>query len=199
MYTIEKTFTGDLAHRIHTQRLDSDFTEGNSKVLKCRRFHGHTFGLKVKLGSSTLENNMVLDYNELGFVKDMVNDILDHRTLIATSDPILLKVIMPVASNYITRNEDEICSLTTETPWTSEEYMALKFNIETVKDPDIKEFLDSFVIVPVTTSSENISKWIFGIVESRVNKFNQVHNTDVKVVSVSYKETPNSEAVYSEE
>ena len=196
MFTIEKTFTGDLAHRIHTQRLDSDFTEKGSKILKCRRLHGHTFGLKVKLGSKTLENDMVLDYNELGFVKDMINDILDHRTLIAESDPILKKVLLPVFSDNLREslleNSSEPYPIFIKTPWGCS-----KFNIDVIEDLDIKEFLDSFVIVPFTTSSENISRWIFQIVESKIYKFNQIHGTDVKVLSVSYKETPNSEAVYS--
>lgn len=196
MFTIEKTFTGDLAHRIHTQRLDSDFTEKGTKILKCRRLHGHTFGLKVKLGSKTLENDMVLDYNELGFVKDMINDILDHRTLIAESDPILEKVLLPVFSDYIKESllekSSEPYPIFIKTPWECS-----KFNIDVIEDQDIKEFLDSFVIVPFTTSSENISRWIFQIVESKIYKFNQIHSTDVKVLSVSYKETPNSEAVYS--
>ena len=68
MYTIEKTFTGDLAHRIHNQNLDSNFTEGNSKVLKCRRLHGHTFSLKVKLGSDELVDDMVLHQGIFKFV-----------------------------------------------------------------------------------------------------------------------------------
>lgn len=196
MYTIEKTFTGDLAHRIHTQRLDSDFTEKGSKILKCRRLHGHTFGLKVKLGSKTLENDMVLDYNELGFVKDMINDILDHRTLIAESDPILKKVLLPVFNDNLIESPLEKSSepypIFVKTPWGCS-----KFNIDVIEDLDIKEFLDSFVKVPFTTSSENISRWIFQIVESKIYKFNQIHGTDVRVLSVSYKETPNSEAVYS--
>ena len=196
MFTIEKTFTGDLAHRIHTQRLDSDFTEKGTKILKCRRLHGHTFGLKVKLGSKTLENDMVLDYNELGFVKDMINDILDHRTLIAESDPILKKVLLPVFSDNLKESllekSSEPYPVFIKTSWECS-----KFNIDVIEDLDIKEFLDSFVIVPFTTSSENISRWIFQIVESKIYKFNQIHGTDVKVLSVSYKETPNSEAVYS--
>lgn len=193
MYTIEKTFTGDLAHRIHTQRLDENFTEGNSKVLKCRRLHGHTFSLKVKLGSEVLENNMVLDYNELGFVKDMISDILDHRTLVADTDPILRKILIPAFSEYKSvADRADLVALTKETRW-----KCSRFNTDVVGDQDIKEFLDSFVIVPFTTSSENIAKWIFGIVDAKVQEFNRAHCTSVQTVSVSYKETPNSEAIFT--
>ena len=139
---------------------------------------------------------MVLDYNELGFVKDMINDILDHRTLIAESDPILKKVLLPVFSDNLKESllekSSEPYPVFIKTSWECS-----KFNIDVIEDLDIKEFLGSFVIVPFTTSSENISRWIFQIVESKIYKFNQIHGTDVKVLSVSYKETPNSEAVYS--
>ena len=75
MYTVEKTYTADIGHRIHNQKLDSEFTENNSKILKCRRFHGHTFELKVRLVSNDLIDDMVLDYNELGFVKKFIDDV----------------------------------------------------------------------------------------------------------------------------
>lgn len=188
MYTIEKTFTGDLAHRIHNQNLDSKFTEGNSRVLKCRRLHGHTFSLKVKLGSENLVDDMVLDYNEIGFVKNMINDILDHRTLLSKNDPWFEKVVKTVPEFW---NETYGSLPLINTEWDCEQV-----DISYIKDQDIKEFLSSFTLVPFTTSSENISKWIYEIVEKRVNDYNYRNKTDVKVLSVSYKETPNSEAVY---
>ena len=100
MFTIEKTFTGDIAHRIHNQNLDPGFTEGNSKILKCRRLHGHTYELKVKLGAEDLKDDMVLDYNEIGFMKTLIDDILDHRTLISDLDPLLEKVLFKVWDDY---------------------------------------------------------------------------------------------------
>lgn len=188
MYTIEKTFTGDLAHRIHNQNLDSNFTEGNSKVLKCRRLHGHTFSLKVKLGSEELVDDMVLDYNEIGFVKNMINDILDHRTLLSKNDPWFNKIVVIIPEYW---NETYGNLPLVKTEWDCEQV-----DISNIEDQDIKEFLSSFTLVPFTTSSENIAKWIYGIVEKRVKDYNERNNTKVKVLSVSYKETPNSEAVF---
>lgn len=188
MYTIEKTFTGDLAHRIHNQNLDSNFTEGNSKVLKCRRLHGHTFSLKVKLGSEELVDDMVLDYNEIGFVKNMINDILDHRTLLSKNDPWFGKIVCIVPEYW---EQSYGIPPLKKTEWDCEQV-----DISNIEDQDIKEFLSSFTLVPFTTSSENIAKWIYGIVEKRVDTYNKRNNTNVKVLSVSYKETPNSEAIY---
>lgn len=197
MYTIEKTFTGDLAHRIHTQKLDSDFTEGKCKTLKCRRLHGHTFSLKVKLGSEMLVNNMVLDYNELGFIKEMIADIMDHRTLIADSDPIFHKVLKPLFERSWSSDGTSDIEWLIATPWSTSEDVVFKYNLNGIEDPDIREFFDSFVVVPFTTSSENISRWIYNMVQKRIDAYNKAHSTSVKVISVSYLETPTSEAVYT--
>lgn len=187
MYTIEKTFTGDLAHRIHNQDLDANFS--GSSELKCRRLHGHTFSLKVKLGSEQLVDDMVIDYNELNFVKTLISDILDHRTLISMHDPIMDKIIKPVCLQYSAPSGYDVIRT---------DYLnAYKISTSELTDLDVKEFISSFTVVPFTTSSENIAKWIFEIIDSKISSYNRVHNTTVKAVSVSYKETPNSEAVYA--
>lgn len=188
MYTIEKTFTGDLAHRIHNQTLDASFTETTQPVLKCRRFHGHTFSLKVKLGSEKLLDDMVVDYNELGFVKTMISEVLDHRTLISDTDPLLGKVVQKVYEDCT--GEKGMRMLMTD-------YLCSKIALCPVNDSDLREFFDSFTVVPFTTSSENIAKWVYEVVRNKIDAYNSTHNTDVKVISVSYMETPTSEAVFS--
>ena len=100
MFTIEKTFEFDLAHRIHNQNLDGDFTETDKPVLKCRRLHGHTAQLKIKLGADKLVDDMVLDYNEMGFVKRMIDDVFDHRTLLSSEDPLYEKVVKNIFKQY---------------------------------------------------------------------------------------------------
>lgn len=190
MFTIEKTFTGDVAHRIHNQNLDSEFTENNSKVLKCRRLHGHTFELLVKVGSDELIDDMVVDYNELGFMKSLIDDLFDHHTLLSTTDPWFNKLIKPVYDSY-TDGKLIPCK------WSTDKYPVMLMNTN-VEDSDIQEYFSSFVLVDFTSSSENISKWIFDIVKNKISVYNNNNGTNVKVVSVSYKETPKSCAVYSE-
>lgn len=187
MYTVEKTFEFDLAHRIHNQNLDDKFTEKKDPVLKCRRFHGHTAQLKIKLGANELVNDMVLDYNEIGFVKNMIDDILDHRTLISLDDPLYEKVVKRIYMDY---SNSETIYITPS--WWGSSYIVTN----RITDPDIREFMSSFTLVPFTTSSENIASWIAGIVKEHIDLYNSRNKTDVKLISVSYKETPKSEAVY---
>lgn len=193
MFTIEKTFTGDIAHRIHNQNLDSEFTENNSKILKCRRLHGHTYELKVKLGAEDLKDDMVLDYNELGFIKTLIDDILDHRTLISDTDPIFDKVLMKTWNDYL--NDASTPQVLERTKWSTYKYNSSLFDLTNITDWTIKEFLSAFVIINFTSSSENISQWLFDVIQEKITEYNKRNGTSVKVVSVSYKETPKSEAI----
>lgn len=190
MYTVEKTFEFDLAHRIHNQNLDGSFTETSKPVLKCRRLHGHTAQLKVKLGSDKLVDDMVIDYNEMGFVKRMIDDVLDHRTLLSSEDPLYEKVVKNIFKQHT--NLISGISLFNDIKWHTR-----TIDTSAIDDPDIKEFLSAFVIVPFTTSSENIAGWIAEVVKEHVDLYNTRNNTDVKLISVSYKETPKSEAIYT--
>ena len=190
MHTVEKTFEFDLAHRIHNQNLDSSFTETSKPVLKCRRLHGHTAQLKIKLGADKLVDDMVIDYNEMGFIKRMVDDVLDHRTLLSSEDPLYKKVVKNIFKQYT--NLISGISLFNDFKW-----HVRTIDTSSIEDQDIKEFLSAFVIVPFTTSSENIANWIAEVVKEHVDLYNTRNNTNVKLVSVSYKETPKSEAVYT--
>lgn len=188
MYTIEKTFEFDLAHRIHNQNLDDKFTENKNPILKCRRFHGHTAQLKIKLGADELADDMVLDYNEIGFIKKMIDDVLDHKTLISTYDPLYEKVVKRIYMDY-----SESGTLCITPTWWRCSYLTID---DYITDPDIREFISSFTLVQFTTSSENIANWIAGVVNEHIDLYNSRNHTDVKLISVSYKETPKSEAVY---
>jgi 6-pyruvoyltetrahydropterin/6-carboxytetrahydropterin synthase len=71
MWTIEKDFTFDSAHRLPS------VPEGH----KCGRMHGHTYKLTVILASRELADGMVFEYGELKDVVQPLVDSIDHRTL----------------------------------------------------------------------------------------------------------------------
>lgn len=185
MYTIQKEFTADLAHRVHTQKLDCRFTENNSKRLKCRGLHGHTVSILIKLQSEQLVNNMVLDYNEIGWFKKLIDDILDHKTLLCSDDPIYKKVFLPLARETYVLPEYSIGKFTVS-----------KFDLDGVEDPDILELVNSITILNFPSTSENLAHWLHDVVQKNIDIFNSRNHTDVKCISVAYKETPKSEAVY---
>lgn len=70
-FTISKEFHFSASHQL------SHLPEGH----QCARLHGHNYILRVHLTASVLDDvGFVLDYGELGFVKDIV-DAMDHRHL----------------------------------------------------------------------------------------------------------------------
>lgn len=72
MFTIEKTFSFDSAHFLPR------VPEGH----KCRRMHGHTYSVTVRVRSESLDDvGMVLDYGELSKAAKPLVEELDHRVL----------------------------------------------------------------------------------------------------------------------
>jgi 6-pyruvoyltetrahydropterin/6-carboxytetrahydropterin synthase len=71
MYTISKEFHFSASHQLR----------GLPENHQCARLHGHNYILRVFLTGSQLDSvGFIVDYGELGFVKELV-DTLDHRHL----------------------------------------------------------------------------------------------------------------------
>lgn len=72
MYTISKDFAWSSSHVL----------EGLPDGHQCGRLHGHNYVARVILTSDTLDaTGFVVDYGELGFVKDFIDNTWDHRHL----------------------------------------------------------------------------------------------------------------------
>lgn len=79
MYSIMKTFTVDMAHK-----LVADYDT------PCLRLHGHTYTINLHLkrnGSELDENSMVIDFKKLKEIFDMaIKADFDHMTVISDED-----------------------------------------------------------------------------------------------------------------
>ncbi len=69
------------------------------------------------------------------------------------------------------------------------------------KDSELLEFLTHTeghkpVIVPFTPTAENVAKYIYDILQSKIK---DIHNTGLRLYSVKLWETPTSYALYSRE
>ena len=72
MFTIGKVFEFASAHQLHGLR------EGH----KCGRMHGHNYKVEVILSSQKVnDDGFVFDYGDLSFIKDYLDNTLDHRNL----------------------------------------------------------------------------------------------------------------------
>lgn len=72
MYKISKQFSFSASHILH----------GLPQQHPCARLHGHNYVVTVHLKSMELnEVGFIKDYRELSFVKEYIDNTLDHRHL----------------------------------------------------------------------------------------------------------------------
>jgi 6-pyruvoyltetrahydropterin/6-carboxytetrahydropterin synthase len=72
MYTITKQFTFSASHQL----------EGLPDDHPCSRLHGHNYVVEVELQASGLDEvGFVQDYRDLDFVKQFIDETLDHQHL----------------------------------------------------------------------------------------------------------------------
>lgn len=71
MITIAKRFTFDAAHQLH------GLPDGH----KCKRLHGHTYQVDLKLCGPLDARGFVVDYAEISDAWKGIHDQLDHRYL----------------------------------------------------------------------------------------------------------------------
>lgn len=77
MYTVEKVFCFEYAHRLHLM-------EGNHP---CKSIHGHSGKAVITITSDKLtQPGMVIDFKELKFVKNWLNNNWDHTCICAVTD-----------------------------------------------------------------------------------------------------------------
>jgi 6-pyruvoyltetrahydropterin/6-carboxytetrahydropterin synthase len=77
MITCSKTYRDiPLSHR-------QPFHEG-----RCSRLHGHSWAITLTFEASSLDNNgFVIDFGELHFIEDWIDEHLDHGTVLCQDDP----------------------------------------------------------------------------------------------------------------
>ncbi len=110
MYTIDKRFDICYGHRVWNQTLNDDYTEQGHTCAKCRHIHGHQGAIHVFLESEELKRGMVVDFTWLGWLKDFLDDNLDHKFIIGRDDPIFEKIIngrLALADRVVTRGDPD--------------------------------------------------------------------------------------------
>jgi 6-pyruvoyltetrahydropterin/6-carboxytetrahydropterin synthase len=134
----------------------------NSKC-KCRHQHGHQGLLNVYLESDELNmQGMVFDFVNLNFVKKFIDDVVDHKMILDIQDP-LLPIFYPILSNCI---PTDVRSVDYHYEFHREGYFTVRTEQYTGV---VREIYDGLVLVPFIPTSENLAKWFYGIVSSKLN------------------------------
>lgn len=200
-YVIEKSFEVQSGHRVYNQVLDDELTGVCGAERRCLRIHGHSGVYIVRLKSNKLIKDMVIDYNELGFIKNALDTYVDHRTMIYSNDP---QYDYLIANGYRVASGRDDVKLTRVESLSSGEWVVSTVDTSDL-DPTnpITTLLKSYLIISFNSTSENLSQWIYNVVNDKITKFiednPQYRDVGLAVDSVSYKETGKSMATYSRE
>jgi len=177
MWIISKQFDFEYGHRVWTQTLNEEYSCDGACT--CRGLHGHSGRVIVSLYSDTLQNNMVTDFKHLNWFKKFLDDNLDHKFLIDEHDPALPLLLSWMQTDIKLSEPDPLSSIRTVV-YTSPQLPSLF----------AAEVLNSFAVLPFCPTSENLTKWFFEIVDSKMSKLG------VMVQGVQLFETAKSQANY---
>jgi len=125
---------------------------------------------------------MVTDFKHLGFMKDFIDDNLDHKFIIDKNDPGFDSI---VSFDYDFLKDGDYLSDVLVDGLIVGEVINLS-RIEALSLAD-KEVLESFFIVDFLPTSENLAKYIYGVTSIKLDEL---------VSGVDWQETAKSIARY---
>ena len=195
-HIIDKSFSFCYGHRVHNQRLDTNFTESGDACLACRHLHGHEGLIKIFLeeittGVNVKATGMVTDFKHLGWFKNFIDDTLDHKMILDIKDP-----LNPEQLTWLLNDDEELdFNLLHKMPggfWVPDmtKIRATLDKFEwtgTPKGEAIFEKYEGTVLVDFVPTSENLAGWLLEVAQEKMQGL-----PNVKVKAVEYWETPKS-------
>jgi len=141
------------------------------------------------LEADELTDGMVTDFKHLGWLKNFIDDVLDHKFIIDVNDPMFVDIVESLYEKYDDSGVmlmNEVCVPGTNT------VVGHTIDMTNIKPgtPDY-EVLEGYFLVNFVPTSENLCKWLFDLVEERMNQMN------VKTKAIWWNETPKSRSIYS--
>lgn len=216
-WRIDKQFSFSYGHRVWSQQLEHEYCEKGDTETKCRHLHGHEGLVHIFLEDTRLERGMVTDFKHLGWLKDFLDDTIDHKFIIDYHDPLFEQIIngkIRGQSDLSTGEFRTIESLDLPrqngtprqlplvpvyvpgTPViagyrtdTTQSCILGKDNVFVV-GPE-KEFYEGFFIVDFVPTSEHLCGWLFNIVNQKMSKLG------IKTSQVDWFETAKSRSSFS--
>lgn len=177
-WVIDKEFHFEMGHRVWAQKLNRPDLSIETECA-CKHLHGHSYSIKVFLGADVLDQSqMVTDFKNLNFMKEFVDNVLDHKFMIDINDP-NFEIITSVSEAF--KLNRDFKNFTNLGEWARE----LGVN------EDRLLHLNSFVLVDFVPTSENICKYLKLYAQERIGDF-------ATVTAVELWETKKSHCRYED-
>jgi len=192
-YIIDKSFSFCYGHRVHNQRLNTEFTESGDACLACRHLHGHEGLVKVFLeatddNKNIKETGMATDFKHLGWFKNFLDDTLDHKFIMDIKDPLFANEF-----GFCIKNKELVHTHKMAEGYSIPDLTFLReqLDIDDSLSPEQKsaifEKYEGAIFVDFVPTSENLSGWLLSVVQEKMKGL-----SGVKVKAVEYWETPKS-------
>lgn len=188
-WIIDKSFSFCYGHRVHNQRLDTNFTDSGNACLACRHLHGHEGLIKIFLeeesGSTNVKDTgMVTDFKHLGWFKNFLDDTLDHKFIMDIADPLLPEEFSLISTNTLIKMPEGymVPDLTKVQNWIDEQK-----GMSVPAGTAIFEKYEGAIFVDFVPTSENLAGWLLTVAQKKMGNLPGVH-----VKAVEYWETPKS-------
>lgn len=189
-WVIDKQFSFCYGHRVWTQKLVEEFCESGDTCCKCRHLHGHEGLVHVFLEGETLERGMVTDFKHLGWLKNFLDKLVDHKFIIDSHDPMFGQLVDNVYKDLSGKTTPVFKDV--YVPGTNHiagRELDLSAVAHLATTPDY-EVLEGYFIVDYTPTSENLCKWLFDCTQAKMSKLG------IKVAQIDWYETPKSRSSY---
>ena len=162
LWVIDKEFSFEMGHRVWAQKLNRPDLSIETECA-CKHLHGHSYTIKVFLGANTLDQSaMVTDFKNLNFMKEFVDNVLDHKFMIDINDP-NFEIITSVSPLFV-ENIGEFKNFTNLGD-------VFGKGVDGLVDADRQLHLKSFVLVDFVPTSENICKYLKLYAQERIGDF----------------------------
>ena len=197
-WEIDKTFHLEYGHRVWSQQLEAEFCAIGDTQCACRHPHGHSGTVRFFLRGSELVRGMVTDFKHLGFMKNFIDDVLDHKFIIDKNDPALTRITQvkinesALTFTYLSQNSGELVG-TLKPILLNQKLCGYQLD-HSPFSPQIEvyeqELLEGFFIVEFIPTSENLAQFICQVAQAKMS------DLGVFVAKVEWNETIKSRAVY---
>jgi len=189
-FEIDKRFDFCYGHRVWSQELDEDFCARGDSSCACRHPHGHQGHVFIYLESDKLERGMVTDFKHLGWMKNFIDDNLDHKFIIDRNDPGFNMIVNGHIENDIlfAQSGAELALVEIVVPGTD---LVVGHTLDTEGLSGFEqEIYEGYFIVDFVPTSENLCLWLHAAASEKMSKMG------IKVSKVLWQETPKSQAVF---
>lgn len=174
---IMKSYNFCYAHRVWNQVLS------DNRTCLCRYIHGHLGKIDLVLTGDVL-NGMIIDFNELRFIKQFIDTIIDHHFICDLYDPLVPSYFKLLKSNVMCFEDRGL-------------YKVVNTGFLSGLDTELQEFGLSLVFMNGVPTAENLATWISTVIQELMlgNKVCQERN--VKLVSLKWWESDTSYAEWT--